>query len=554
MLIVVFFFFSSRRRHTRLQGDWSSDVCSSDLGPRAEPLAAREARRHRPPPAAPDTRRETVHRLVRAPRAAGREPARRGRALPRHVRDLQHARDRSRRGGAARDRRVPCGARGQEVLRPAAHLEGHAHRGARARGVERGPARPPRATGRADRGARALVPPDVARRVGGSPPHRRRTDRGAARRPARRVPHARARARPRAPVHRRRPDGAPARALPPESARRHGPDGRGPPVGRLPGGRGRFRVLRDGGRVRLRARALRHLCRARQSPPGARREGGARGHRDRGARRLVPPADRAPRRAPRVPPRRSPPGRAIALLLGSALAVLVAAFVKGAIGFGFPTLGTPLLALFLDVKTAVAVLVVPNLVMDGIQARRRGGLAATVRRLRPLLLSGAAGTVLGTAALAELGAQTVTLALGGFVGLFVILNAMRVAPRGGPSWGRWLSAPVGLVAGVVGGVTNVPSLPLILYFYALGMEKDEFVRSIAVTFLAYKLVQLVSLVTVGLLDGRLFGASLALTAVAVGAFALGLRVQDRLDARAFNRAVLVFLSAIGVWLVVRALR
>src|ERR1022692_3431647 len=25
------FFFSSRRRHTRLQGNWSSDVCSSDL-------------------------------------------------------------------------------------------------------------------------------------------------------------------------------------------------------------------------------------------------------------------------------------------------------------------------------------------------------------------------------------------------------------------------------------------------------------------------------------------------------------------------------------------
>src|SRR5256885_13269780 len=29
--VVAFFFFSSRRRHTRLQGDWSSDVCSSDL-------------------------------------------------------------------------------------------------------------------------------------------------------------------------------------------------------------------------------------------------------------------------------------------------------------------------------------------------------------------------------------------------------------------------------------------------------------------------------------------------------------------------------------------
>src|SRR5207248_7513416 len=28
----IFFFFSSRRRHTRSYGDWSSDVCSSDLG------------------------------------------------------------------------------------------------------------------------------------------------------------------------------------------------------------------------------------------------------------------------------------------------------------------------------------------------------------------------------------------------------------------------------------------------------------------------------------------------------------------------------------------
>src|ERR1039457_5044580 len=31
MLFFFFFFFSSRRRHTRFKGDWSSDVCSSDL-------------------------------------------------------------------------------------------------------------------------------------------------------------------------------------------------------------------------------------------------------------------------------------------------------------------------------------------------------------------------------------------------------------------------------------------------------------------------------------------------------------------------------------------
>src|SRR5437879_8458021 len=33
MFFCIFFFFSSRRRHTRYIGDWSSDVCSSDLHP-----------------------------------------------------------------------------------------------------------------------------------------------------------------------------------------------------------------------------------------------------------------------------------------------------------------------------------------------------------------------------------------------------------------------------------------------------------------------------------------------------------------------------------------
>src|SRR2546430_2820425 len=31
-MLSIFFFFSSRRRHTRFDCDWSSDVCSSDLG------------------------------------------------------------------------------------------------------------------------------------------------------------------------------------------------------------------------------------------------------------------------------------------------------------------------------------------------------------------------------------------------------------------------------------------------------------------------------------------------------------------------------------------
>src|SRR5437762_9861831 len=42
-LLLSFFFFSSRRRHTRYIGDWSSDVCSSDL------VVVRIVARHDPP-------------------------------------------------------------------------------------------------------------------------------------------------------------------------------------------------------------------------------------------------------------------------------------------------------------------------------------------------------------------------------------------------------------------------------------------------------------------------------------------------------------------------
>src|SRR5438094_9313651 len=38
--MTVSFFFSSRRRHTSSYGDWSSDVCSSDLGPSLTQAAA----------------------------------------------------------------------------------------------------------------------------------------------------------------------------------------------------------------------------------------------------------------------------------------------------------------------------------------------------------------------------------------------------------------------------------------------------------------------------------------------------------------------------------
>ena len=129
------------------------------------------------------------------------------------------------------------------------------------------------------------------------------------------------------------------------------------------------------------------------------------------------------------------------------LSVLVAAFVKGSIGFGFPTLGTPLLSLFVDVKTSILVLIVPNIVMDGVQFARRGAPLATVRRMATLVAFGAVGTVLGTRLLALLSSRTVMLILGGFILLFTAFGIARVSPRLPPRWEPWASPVAGFVAG-----------------------------------------------------------------------------------------------------------
>ena len=242
------------------------------------------------------------------------------------------------------------------------------------------------------------------------------------------------------------------------------------------------------------------------------------------------------------------------LLAFGGVAVVLAAFVKGSIGFGFPTLGTPLLSLVTDVRTAVVLLIVPNIAMDGLQFARLGAPGAVMRRFTTLLVAGAVGTLLGTRLLVGLSPRVATVLLGAVVLLYVALSMLGAAPRVAPRWERSVSPLVGFVAGVIGGVTNVPGTPLVMYFNALGLAKPEFVAAVAFTFIVYKAVQLGAVIYFGLLTWELVGWSLALTLVGLGGFAVGLRVQDRLDARAFNRAVLGFLALLGLWLTIWSLR
>src|SRR5947209_12839941 len=74
-----FFFFSSRRRHTRYWRDWSSDVCSSDLGRHAAQRVLRREEREQERSALRRSPRRRLRVLVGRPRLRVLAHAREGR-------------------------------------------------------------------------------------------------------------------------------------------------------------------------------------------------------------------------------------------------------------------------------------------------------------------------------------------------------------------------------------------------------------------------------------------------------------------------------------------
>ena len=239
------------------------------------------------------------------------------------------------------------------------------------------------------------------------------------------------------------------------------------------------------------------------------------------------------------------------LLVGAAL--LLAAFVKGTTGFGFPLIATPMVALLLDIRTAITILVIPNIMMDLGQIFRGGFPGDILRRFSSLLFLTVLGVFLGTKVLVILPIWVLNLSLAAMIFVFVTSSFLRFDFRISPRMERLLSPVLGFLAGFLNGMTNAAGPPLAIYLYGLKLPKTEFVRSIATIFLITKLSQLVAVSTWNLFTFSTLSLSLQVTLFCLLGFYVGLKTQDRVNQQTFNRGLLVLLSLIGVLLVVRSL-
>lgn len=239
--------------------------------------------------------------------------------------------------------------------------------------------------------------------------------------------------------------------------------------------------------------------------------------------------------------------------LAVASAFLVASYVKGTTGMGFPLIATPMVALLVDVRTTYALLLMPNILMDVVQIVRGEFPWELWRRLAPLFGTTVVGVFLGTKIFITIPERAVLLALAGMILLFLASTRMRFDLRVPPRWEVWLGPVTGFVGGVLNGVTNVFSPVGALYLLALQFEKRDFVRAIASIFLVAKVSQLAAMSRWGLYTLTLLQWSAALTAVALGAFWAGLKTQDRVRQETFTRILHLFLAGMALLFVYRTL-
>ena len=161
------------------------------------------------------------------------------------------------------------------------------------------------------------------------------------------------------------------------------------------------------------------------------------------------------------------------------VALLFAAFVKGATGLGFPLIATPTVALLLDIRIAVTILILPNLLMDVTQVFRDGFPYAVLRRFKSMVGLTVIGVFLGTAALVRTPLWVLNLCLGIMVLIFVGSNMLKFDFTISPAAEKILSPIFGFISGFLNGMTNAAGPTLAIYFYSLKLEKRDFVKAVA---------------------------------------------------------------------------
>ena len=229
---------------------------------------------------------------------------------------------------------------------------------------------------------------------------------------------------------------------------------------------------------------------------------------------------------------------------------LAAGMVKGLVGFAMPMVMISGMSMVLPPEIALAGLILPTLVTNGMQAFRQGGAEAlrSMRRFRVFLGVGAV-VLIGSAQLVRvLSADVIFLIIGGSVTAFVVMQLAGWAPKV-PEKTNALEASIGAFAGFIGGLSGVWGPPTVAYLTAINTPKAEQMRVQGAIYGMGAVVLFFAHIKSGIVSLQTLPFSAALIVPAVIGMMVGLRLQDRIEQAAFKRMTLVVLLVGGLNLI-----
>src|SRR5262245_49912796 len=249
----------------------------------------------------------------------------------------------------------------------------------------------------------------------------------------------------------------------------------------------------------------------------------------------------------------------IGLLAWMACIMLVAGLIQGALGFGFPFIATPLIAMVSDMRTAIIAVLLPTLATVLVALFASGPLSATLARFWMMPLYLVAGAAAGTLLFVSAPAFPFTALLAALTLFYLNLDRMGLGESPVVRLHeRRFGVIAGLTAGVFEGTANVSGPPLIILYLALGLTPAMFVQALNICFLVGKSTQLTVLATYGGVTAAQWLATVPLAALGVAASYTGVRLRHRVNAATYRiwvkRALLVIALVLAgqyVWSLLR---
>jgi uncharacterized membrane protein YfcA len=242
------------------------------------------------------------------------------------------------------------------------------------------------------------------------------------------------------------------------------------------------------------------------------------------------------------------------MLFSAIVATFVfAGFVKGVTGMGLPTVAMGVLGAMISPLAAASLLIVPSFVTNVWQLLAGPRVGAVLKRLWPMMLAILVGTIAGSSLLTGGNTSVTTTALGAALVVYAVYTLfarqLRVPPRMEP----WLSPVIGLVTGLVTGGTGVFVIPAVPYLQALGLEKDDLIQALGLSFTVSTIALAAGLALRGAYDsGNLGMSALALVPALIGMW-IGQIARDRISPPTFRRWFLVALLVLGTEMLLRPL-